>query len=93
MTKKRPEGSWVVMCCILLHLLCCGVPLLVLSGVSLGLLFPRWPVIAVVLAVAGVVGFVWHLKRGCATCPRDERRCSVGDGAGRGLLPAPKRRI
>lgn len=58
-----------------LHLLCCGIPLLILSGVSLGFLFPRWPVIAVFLAVVGVVGFVWYMKRGCATCSRNEGRC------------------
>lgn len=56
----------------MLHLLCYGIPLLILSGVSLGLVFPRWPVIGVALAV---VGFVWYLKRGCATCPRNEGRC------------------
>lgn len=59
-----------------LHLMCCGIPLLILSGISLGFLFPHWPVIAVVLAAVGVIGFAWYLKRGCATCPRSGGRCS-----------------
>lgn len=62
-----------------LHLLCCGIPLLLLSGVSLAFLAPHWPVIGVALAVLGAVGFVWYLKRGCATCSRNEG-CSIWQG-------------
>lgn len=58
-----------------LHFVCCGLPLLLLSGVSLAFLAPLWPVAAGVLAVVGVVGFAWYLKRGCATCPRNEGQC------------------
>lgn len=57
-----------------LHLICCGLPLLLLSGVSLAFVAPYWPVAAGVLAVLGVVGFIWYLKRGCPTCPRNEGR-------------------
>ncbi len=71
---------------VVLHLLCCGIPLLLLSGVSLAFLAPAWPLLGGVLAVLGIVGFVWHLKRGCPTCPRNEA-CrlrpaskSIGDG-------------
>lgn len=60
-----------------LHFVCCGVPLLLLSGVSLAFLAPLWPIAAGVLAVLGVVGFAWYLKRGCATCPRNEGSCPV----------------
>lgn len=55
-----------------LHLLFCGLPLLVLWGVSLGSLWERGPWLAGVIAVVGVVGFVWYFKRGCATCSRNE---------------------
>ena len=58
-----------------LHFLCCGVPLLLLSGVSLAFLAPLWPVWGGILAALGVVGFVWYIKRGCPTCPRNEGRC------------------
>lgn len=43
------------------HFLCCGVPLLLLSGVSLVTLVPSWPVAGAMLALLGVVGLVWHL--------------------------------
>lgn len=60
-----------------LHVICCGLPLLLLSGVSLAFLAPYWPIAAWILAALGAVGFVWYFKRGCATCPRNEGRCSV----------------
>lgn len=58
-----------------LHVVCCGLPLLLLSGVSLAFVAPYWPVAAGILAVLGIVGFAWYLRRGCATCPRNEGRC------------------
>lgn len=60
-----------------LHLLCCGIPLPLLSGVSLAFVRPAWPVIGTVPVIIGIVGFVWYLKRGCATCPRNEGQCSL----------------
>jgi hypothetical protein len=60
-----------------LHFLCCGLPLLLLSGVSLAFMAPYWPVLAGILALTGAIGFAWYLKRGCATCPRNEGRCGV----------------
>lgn len=77
MAEQRSDGWGRVALFAVLHLLCCGSLLLLLSGVSLGFVFPQWLVVAVVLAVVGVVGFIWYLKRGCATCPRNEGRCSV----------------
>lgn len=65
----------------ILHILCCGIPLLVLSGVSLTFLAPAWPLWGGALAVLGVVGFVWYVKRGCATCPRNEA-CEASARAG-----------
>jgi len=55
-----------------LHFICCGLPLLLLSGVSLAFIAPYWPVAAGALALLGIVGFVWYFKRGCASCPRNE---------------------
>jgi hypothetical protein len=61
-----------------LHLLCCGIPLLLLAGVSFTFVWPSWPVIGSVLMLLGIVGFAWYMKRGCATCPRNEgRSCSI----------------
>jgi hypothetical protein len=60
-----------------LHLICCGLPLLLLSGVSLAFIAPYWPVLAGVVAVLGAIGFVWYLRRGCATCSRNEGRYAI----------------
>lgn len=55
-----------------LHLLCCGLPLLLLAGVSFKFVSPVWPVAGVVLALLGIGGFILYAKRGCATCPHNE---------------------
>ena len=75
-TSKSGSGRGIVVFA-LLHFACCGLPLLLLSGVSLAFLAPYWPVAAGILAVLGAVGFVWYIRRGCATCPRNEGRCAV----------------
>ncbi len=63
----------------LLHVLCCGLPLLLLSGVSLAVLAPYWPVGAAALAAFGAIAFAWLRKPGCATCPPGEgRACATG---------------
>ncbi len=74
---ESTASSGAIVAFALLHFVCCGLPLLLLSGVSLAFLAPYWPIAAGVLAVLGLVGFVWYLKRGCATCPRNEGRCAV----------------
>ena len=58
------------------HFICCGIPLLLLSGASLATIFPSWPVIGGSIAVLGIVGFVSDLRKGCATCPGNPKRCS-----------------
>lgn len=75
LNKKVTKGFWLFAG---LHLLCCGIPLLLLAGVSFSFVWPTWPVIGGVLMVLGIVGFIWYMKRGCATCPRNEgRSCSL----------------
>lgn len=69
MQSKEPTGVGAVAVFAVLHLLCCGTPILLLS---LGFVWPAWQVIGTVLAVSGIVGFAWYLKRGCATCPGNE---------------------
>jgi hypothetical protein len=75
MSKEQKSGVGAMAIFAVLHLLCCGLPLLILSGISLAFVRPSWPVIGAVLAALGVIGFVWYLKRGCATCPGNEGRC------------------
>lgn len=77
MNNEKKTGAEAVALFAMLHLLCCGIPLLLLSGVSLAFVRPAWPVIGLLLAALGIAGFVWYLKRGCATCPRNEGRCSL----------------
>ena len=76
--RKTGDSRLLIAAFAGLHLLCCGIPLLLLSGVSLPFLVPSWPVMGGLFAVVGVIGFIWYLKRGCATCPRNEGRCSPG---------------
>lgn len=71
-TQSNSGGK--IMVFAVLHFIFCGLPLLLLSGVSLAFITPYWPVAAGVLALLGIVGFVWYFKRGCASCPRNEGR-------------------
>lgn len=74
--KKASSLSFVLFA--VLHVLCCGLPLLLLAGVSFKFVSPVWPVAGFALMFIGIVGFIWYFKRGCATCPRNEGgRCSV----------------
>lgn len=51
------------------HFVCCGVPLLLLSGVSLVTLLPSWPVVGGASALLGLTASIWYLKKRCPTCP------------------------
>lgn len=75
-SEKTSSFSFILFA--LLHLLCCGLPLLFLAGVSFTFVSPVWPMAGGILIVLGVVGFIWYAKRGCATCPRNEgSNCSM----------------
>lgn len=69
---KAPMGLTIV-ALTALHFVCCGLPLLLLSGVSLATLVPSWPVMGGVLAVLSVVGLIRYLGKGCATCPENQK--------------------
>ena len=64
-----------------LHALCCGLPLLLLSGVSLTAILPTSPISGVILAVLGLVGLGWHLQKGCAKRPGTAMQCGQGRDA------------
>lgn len=76
-TQKEGGSAWIWLVAGA-HMLCCGLPLLILSGLSIFAFFKNNPAISIGLAVMGVIGFIWYLKRGCATCPRNEGRCIGG---------------
>lgn len=73
MSGERKSNWEVVALFTALHLLCCGLPLLLFSGVSFAFLAPKWPYIGATVAVLGIVGFAWYRKRRCSTCPEKER--------------------
>lgn len=75
--KNQQKESLGVSRFAALHFVCCGLPLLLLSGVSLARFWNHWPAIAGGVAIVGVIGFVWYFKRGCATCP--EMRDAVAE--------------
>ena len=62
-----------------LHVLCCGLPLLLLAGVSFKFVSPAWPIAGFIMMFLGIIGFIWYFKRGCATCPRNkgDASCAV----------------
>jgi hypothetical protein len=76
MERRTNAGTKAVALFVVLHLLCCGVPLLVLSGVSLSFVFPSWPLIGAVLAIIGIVGLSGISSTG-APRPRNEGRCEL----------------
>lgn len=59
------------------HFLCCGVPLLLLSGVSLVTLIPSLPVAGGIVALLGVVGLVWYRRKASAACAGNPERCRI----------------
>ncbi len=62
-----------------LHVLCCGLLLPLLAGVSLATILPSRPPIGAITALLGMVGFVWYVRKSRATCPaRTNRRCWSG---------------
>jgi hypothetical protein len=77
MATESNHGRFGILAFAVLHLFCCGLPLLLASGFSLAFLKPQWPVFGVAIAVIGIVGFAWYVKRGCVACPRKEGRCSL----------------
>lgn len=67
----------------LLHLLCCGIPLLLLSGVSVSFLAPYWPWVGAAVAALALADFTWHRSScGCARRSGKNRAAQV-DAIGR----------
>lgn len=64
MNRRSDETRGPGILLALVLLVCCAIPFLLLSGVSLAFVQPYWPVVGAALAVAGVVGFIWYVKRG-----------------------------
>ena len=59
--EAKPSRATLAMA--VLVVVCCAIPLLLLSGISLAAFVPSWRVVGVVLAVIGGIGLIWYLKR------------------------------
>ena len=59
---QPPRGLGLLLAGVLL--VCCALPLLLASAVSLAFIKPYWPVVGGALAIAGAAGFVWQVIRG-----------------------------
>lgn len=64
MNRRSDETRGPGILLALVILLCCALPFLLVSGVSLAFIQPYWPLVGAVVAVAGVVGFVWYVAVG-----------------------------
>lgn len=59
--EEKPGGGMLAMAVLIA--VCCALPLLLLSGISLATFVPSWRVIGVVMIVVGAIGLIWYLKR------------------------------
>ena len=64
---KPPMGT-VIALLSGFHFLCCGIPIMVASGVSLGSFVPSSNVAGALLALSASAGLIWHLRRRCGSC-------------------------
>ncbi len=84
---KAPMALTIVLLSAL-HALCCGLPLLLLSGVSLTTILSTSPMIGGILALLGLAGFVWYRKKGGAPCPANSVRCRSDRGESKLKMPS-----
>jgi len=77
--SKTKETSWWVALFAVLVFLCCALPFLLVSGISLATLWNRWPVLAVGLAVVGLIGLLWYLRH----CFMRQQNEQTSDASGR----------
>ena len=64
-SEDRCGGVSVALFAVLL-IVCCGLPFLLLSGISLAAFRSKWPLIAGAVASVSVVMFASYRRRGCA---------------------------
>ena len=64
-SAKSPMAT-VIGVLALFHLVCCGLPLLLLSGVSLAARFPSPPVLGLLVFALVAIAFYRLRARGCA---------------------------
>jgi len=75
---KAPMGFAVTLIAGL-HILCCGLLLPLLAGVSLATVLPSAPALGVIAALLGSVSFVWYVRKSRATCS-GAQKCRLKQG-------------
>lgn len=70
-SSDDPRGPGILLAAVLL--LCCAIPFLLASGVSIVFIKPYWPLAGSALAIAGAVAFIWYVIRGWPKRKRDKR--------------------
>lgn len=56
----KPPMGFAIALIAGLHALCCGIPLLLVSGVSLAAIFAYWPIIGAGLGFVTAGMFIWR---------------------------------
>lgn len=86
---KPPMGT-VIALLSGFHFLCCGIPIMVASGVSLNSLMPSSNVVGALTALSASAGLIWHLRRRCASCVPSEAVTSGPHHRQDTAAPAPR---
>ena len=73
----KPPMGFAVTLIAGLHVLCCGLLLPLITGVSLATILPSLPVIGAIAVLLGIVGFIWFVRKGSATCPANPNRSTM----------------
>ncbi|MDP9457890.1 MAG: hypothetical protein CYG60_23520 [Actinobacteria bacterium] len=82
--EHRAPAVWEV----LLHVACCGLPILILvligAGLTVDLLWRAAPYLAIVGAVVGIGWLAWYLRRRCWACSfcADNAKGRTGEARG-----------
>ena len=83
--SAKPPMATVIGVLALFHFVCCGLPILLLSGVSLAVLIPSPPVLGLLVFALVAIAFYRLRARGCArtgSCTASE--APKGAACGRG---------
>lgn len=64
-SAKAPMGFAVTLVAGL-HVLCCGLLLPLLFGLSVAAVFDSWPAIGAIVALLASAGLVWHVRKKAA---------------------------
>lgn len=61
-SQKENNGKWITIL-IVAKLLCCGLPILLLSGVALTSFSANWLLISAGVIISALISFLWFRRR------------------------------